>query len=397
MKLNKVFSLLIISIILISFISSETEMKNSRKIKRNKSKSNSKLKLKFNASMKAYSKFVAKKAGTLTLDDLVKAADNEKGFNDRLRHELENSPVHDDLRITRIRLLQNKPEYGVPLTIRGYRQRFTHQSIVLCIKTYTKPKRETQDGLDNKQTAYFFLFERMVQQGMPDIRFQYLGYDEDCRDGITSTANNWKVAEMFTLNADIEAAIKVNEENKEEAAKLKKEVMDGIKEFFIEKAKEQAAWLVGHAALSAAHATGIGIVVSGPIHLIYGAAHAIHTAVSSASEIINALQIGKNAAVAAYLEYVINNPYQEKIENDKVKDNPKGNRSVLRFINAINRYETDEDNFWDVDYSDSRTFATGFYNAIKKGHEDESYVDFKKFKEDKTDDKLHAKKYFYGA
>ena len=394
MKLNKILSLLIISIILISFISSETEMKNTRRIKRNKSKSNSKLRLKFNSSMKAYSKFVARKAGTLTLDDLVNAADKEYGFNDRLRHELENSPVKNDLRITRIRLLQNKPEYGILLPIRGYRQRFTHQSMALCVKTYTKPKYETQDGLDNKQTAYFFLFERMVQYGMPDIRFQYLGYDQDCRDGAFSTANNWNVAEMFTLNADIEAAIKVDETNKEEADKLKQEVLKGIKEFFIEKAKEQAAWLVGHAALSVAHATGIGIVVSGPIHLIYGAAHAIHTAVGTTSDIIDLLKIGKDAAVAGYLEYIINNPYQVKLENDKVKDKPVGNRSLLRFINAINRYETDTDNYWDEDYSDSRTFATGFYNSIKTGHEKESYAEFKYFTKDTKNEKLHAKKYF---
>lgn len=390
MKLFKIVSLLICFMLIFTVFS--TEIKKSKRIKRN----NSKLKSKFltSSSLKSLAKFVSKKAGKLRIEDLVIAADKEYGFNDRLRHELEDSPVKTDLRITRIRLLENKAEYGIPLLLRGSRKRFPHQSIALCIKTYSKPKYEKQDGLDNKQTAYFFLFERMVQYGMPDIRFQYLGYDQDCRDGTFSTANNWKVAEMFTLNADIEAAIKVDEQNKEEAERLKQEVIKAIKEFFIEKAKEQAAWLVGHAALSAIHATGIGVVVSGPLHLIYGAAHAIHTAVSSTEDIIEILKIGKDAAVAGYLKYIVENPYQTKIANDKVKDIPTDNRSVLRFIDAINQYETDKDNMWDEDYSDSRTFATGFYNAIKEDHQDDEYVEFKNFKDDNVKKKLHAKSFF---
>ena len=77
--------------------------------------------------------------------------------------------------------------------------------------------------------------------------------------------------------------------------------------------------MVGHAALSAIHATGIGAVVSGPIHLIYGAAHAIHTAVTSTEDIIEILKIGKDAAVAAYLKYIVEIHIKQKLLMIKLK------------------------------------------------------------------------------
>lgn len=60
----------------------------------------------------------------------------------------------------------------------------------------------------------------------------------------------------------------------------------------------------------------------------------------------------------------------------------------------MNSYEIDSKNVWDLDYSDSRTFATGFYNAIKQGHESDDYVTFKYFTKDSENSNVHAKKYF---
>ena len=383
--------MIFISLLIFSSYVSTTNFERSTKMNRNNSKS------KFLTSRltSTVNKFVSRKAGKLTIEDLLVAADREVGFEKSLRTDLKNSEVSNDLRITRIRLLENKKEYGLPMIVKGTEKRYTHQSIAICLKTYSKSKHETQDGIDNKKTAYFFLFERMAQDGMPDIRFQYLGHDVDCRDGVTATAKNWNISEMFTLNADFAAAIKVDERMSLEAQQKAHDVLKALKEFFIKKAKEQAAWLVGHAALTTVHLTGVGIVVSGPLHLIYGAAHAIHTAASTVDDIIDTLKISKD--IALYLKNILSNPIQKKLENDKVKDKPANNRSMQRFIDALNAYEIDIANSWQLDVSDSRTFATGFYNSIKKGHENNDYVKFKYFTKSGEDESLHAKRYFDAA